>query len=168
MQDGQPMSMEARDPDGKVVDTRTAPKNAREARLALAELTCRVGGLVAALEGPEPPRQGTSTTTLIAFRPDVADEKADVATLCQEPDSLPAGADERQKLRLSVDRFEEQLTTRHWRAWLRDLVEEDAQKQGSERILLWTARADELQTAAKKAGVAGACWLEAGLRRAAR
>jgi hypothetical protein len=168
LDDGRPIQLEARDAAGKTVESRPAPTNAREAREAVAALTCRVGGLIAALDGPEPPRTGTSTSTLIILGPTTADEKTDLAILCTEPEELPAEADTSTKLRLSIDRFEEHLTTRRWRAWLRDLVEEDSRREGAERIMLWSSRADDLHAAAANVGIAGSCWLEAGLRRAAR
>ena len=164
--DGQPTAIEARDVSGKAIASKPAPRSGREAQALIAELTCKLGGLLAALDGPEPPKDGPATATLFVIKPALSDEKLDVAILCKEPDDLPADADESQKTAIAFQMFQERLTTQRWRAWLKDLVAENRTTEGSARVTMRKRRADELHEHAEGAGITGACWFEAALRRA--
>lgn len=156
VQDGQPTSFEARDASGKVVEKKPAPKDRREARELMKTLTCRVGGLLATLDGKEPPKNGTGTATMIVLEPTAPDEKGDVAMLCKEPVDMPGAdhaLDDQQTVRIAVDFYDERLTTKKWRAWLRDAGERKMQA------------ADELAAAARDASITTPCWFADGLRR---
>ncbi len=163
LEDGQPRSLQAIDGAGTVTTTRPAPPSKEDARAALRELTCALGGVIATLEGDEPPTTGPGTATFTVLVPQVVSEKADVAALCRRPEEAADG----QKPRLTFDQLERRLTSRRWRAWLFDLVDEHERTSGSDRMMLHWRRADELAEAARvagQAGQAGTCWFEVQLR----
>ena len=153
--------MTALDAGGGVVTTRPAPKNKSDARAALEELTCRLGGVLAALEGADAAgaSRGAATASFVVLAPAVVDEKADLLTLCAQPEEQTAGP----KPRLTFDQLEQRLTSPRWRGWLFDLADEHERTTGSDRMMLHWRKADELGDAARRAGV-GRCWFEAQLR----
>jgi hypothetical protein len=163
--DGQPTSFEAQDASGTVLESKPAPKNGKAARELIENLTCRLGGLIALLDGPEPSKEGAATASMIVLRPIAPDERADISVLCAAPSGMPAGAGESQKLRIALALFDERLTSLRWRAWLRDLAVASADTEGAARIATRTSKADELRAAADRTRVNGACWLETLLRR---
>lgn len=161
LDDGQPTSMEAIDTAGASIAKRTAPKTKAEARAALKDLTCRLGGVVATLDGTAPESRGAATATFVVLVPAVVDENADVLALCSEPEVQAGDAQER---RLTFDQLEQRLTSRRWRAWLFDLADEHERTTGSERMTVHWRRADELAEAVRRAGLRGRCWFETQLR----
>lgn len=160
LEDGQPTSMHAIDASGATVATRAAPRSKAEARAALRDLTCGLGGVIATLDGTEPPTAGKGTASFVVLVPEVVDERADLAALCKRPEDDGDGP----KPRLTFDRLQQRLTSHRWRAWLFDLVEEHERTTGSDRMMLHWRRADELADASRRAGLGGTCWFETQLR----
>ena len=164
LEDGQPKQLEAHDLDGRIVSSRPAPKNKSEARALMKELTCFLGGVVATLDEASPPTEGAGTATFAVLVPVVVDERADLAAFCKAPEASAAGMVERQKARLTFDQLEQRLTSKRWRAWLFDLIDEHERTSGGDRLNLHWTKADELGVAVRQAGLTGTCWFETQLR----
>ncbi len=165
VQDGQLTSIRAEDVNGTPIETRPAPTSSQGARQDMRELTCRLGGLVLLVAGREPPASGAGTVAFPVLKPLVADEKIDLAALCREPADMPPTPDAQKRYVIALESLDARLTTRKWRAWLWQLLEESEAAEGLAREELRAARADELRAAALKAGITPPCWYEEALRR---
>lgn len=167
LDEGRPVSLSAEDTRGVTVASLPAPKSKAAAQDSMRELTCRLGGLVLVV-GESAPATGGAKAAFEALAPAEADERADLTALCQEPEGVPAGATEAERHRLAFATLDERLTTKHWRAWLWDVLEQSQKLELSERETFRSGKADELRAAAAAVRLAGPCWYESALRRPQR
>src|SRR5688572_4106317 len=129
IEDRSTKSFEIQDANGKVLESKPAPKGDPKKSLALVEeATCKLGGMLAALDSDLPNQEGTAV--FLVLKPNAEDEKADVVMLCKLPEAMPDGIDGVQEMRLAFDLYEERLTTKKWRAWLKDLGEKSGALEG--------------------------------------
>lgn len=168
--EGRPTSIAAEDTRGLVAEMLAPPKTKEDARTAMRAFTCRLGGLVLVVDedamasAAAAPDAGASTVLMPVFAPRVADERSDVLALCKEPaEDVPTDAVKRY--RRAFDTLDERLTSRRWRAWLWDLLEEVDRTEGIARETIRMEKADELRDAANRAQLGGPCWYEKALRR---
>jgi hypothetical protein len=163
IEDDHAKSFELRDARDNVIESKPAPKGDAKASLAMLEAwTCKLGGVLAALDGDLPTQTGTAL--FFVLKPAAEDEKADLVLFCKPPEDLPDALEDAQQTRLAFDIYEERLTTKKWRLWLRDLGTKSGALEGAARVAMRAKKADELAAGAKKAGIKS-CWFEQRLRK---
>ena len=150
---GHAFAVEVRDARGHVVEFVRLMREHEVLTVA-----CKIDGVLLVLDGA-PANDGVHSVTVL--RPAREDERGDVALLCNKP-AIPSAPDDAALWRATLDAFAERLTSTRWRTWLFDLDASIFGRRGDDDEPL--RKADELEAAAKSAGIA-ACWTSTELRR---
>jgi hypothetical protein len=147
---GHAVSAELKDASGRLVESAPLAKE-RD----LLSKACTLGGVLAVM-GRAPADEDLWPLTV--YKPSAQEPSADVVRLCTKPAELNVDAHGGVAWAFVRDAYEEQLTSPRWRKWLFDLDEElhhgQAAAQRAKR-----EKGDELETAARAAGMGDKCWM---------
>ncbi len=163
IQEGTPVSIEARDASGKVMATTSLKevKNGRQYEQAVNQATCDAGGVLLGKEHTAvDPKNGI--TTIDVFAPEKEDEQADLKTMCA-PRTFDTNTDESAADFAGISMSLRWLTSYRFRAWhveTKAIFDQSLQSTPPKFEAL-RPRADELERIAKEAGMTSCSYVEA-------
>jgi hypothetical protein len=114
MRDEKPLTLELHDASGKVVGTQDAPLGNAEGRDAIAQLACRIDGVLMLADGKPP---ATGTFTIRVLKPATPDEAGDLKRMCAGAPPTAQGIDDSMTLTVADATYTETLTSPKWRGW---------------------------------------------------
>ncbi len=164
VKDDMPTGWELKDASGKKVDGGDiSVKSARAAADMVSQKICRVGGVLAVYD-EKAPQSGSMSAVVV--KPAKEDEAGDVATMCKplSEEIMKIKPDESQQLRIAIQVYEESLTSKKWRGWVRDWAQKMRKADPTAAPGLRKSQGQELETAAKGAGIKS-CWFATSLAR---